>query len=67
MCSQAVPAGVGEWDKAKTGGRQVRKGRSVASVGDGGRRLKRVFSYRPSGDTGRTDLKEQRVSLAGVA
>lgn len=56
MCSQAVPAGVGEWDKAKTGGGQVRRGRSVASIGNGGRRLQQVFCYRPRDETGRFDL-----------
>lgn len=44
-----MPAGVGVWDKAVSGQREVRRGRSVSSIGDEGEeegRLQQVVCCR---------------------
>lgn len=56
-----MPAGVVGWDKANSGGTEVKRGPSVWSTEDYGKeegKSQMVFCYRTGNETGALDLKE---------
>lgn len=60
---QGVMASVGIWNKTRSCGRKLRKGRSVGATGDGTwhqGRLKQVFCCRAGNETGGLKLMERR-------
>lgn len=67
--SQGLPSGVGGLEKETSVEREVRKGRSLGLIGEGGRaetRLHQLCSSRAEDETGQLDMEEQRKGCESV-